>query len=149
MIVHLAAVFALQTPAAHPVDRWFGSDKLKHFLVAGFTQSVAYSALQAARADHAPALAGAWTATAVVSIAKEIHDRRSYGLFSVKDLAWDAAGAGAATLLIRRTVRSGADESPRPAATSSFAPVTAALLFGAARRPIFSVRAQPTPAPHR
>ena len=88
MIAHLALALSLTT---QPPDKWFGGDKLKHFFMAAFTQSVAYSALQAARVRHDQALAGAWAVTATVSVAKEIHDRRSYGLFSVRDLVWDAA----------------------------------------------------------
>ena len=93
MIVPLALALSLTTP---PRDRWFGADKLKHFFVAAFTQTVTYSALQAAKVRHGPALAGASAVTAAVSVAKEVHDRRSNGLFSVRDLVWDAAGAGAA-----------------------------------------------------
>ena len=106
MIAHIA--FALQVAATghqRPRDHWFGADKLKHFLVAGFVQSVAYSTLQAARVRHDQALAGAWGITAAVSVAKEIHDRRTTGLFSVRDLVWDAAGAAVATVLIDRSMR--------------------------------------------
>ena len=114
MIAHIAFALALR----HPPDSWFGSDKLKHFFMAAFTQSVSYSVLQAGRVEHDRALATAWAVTAAVSIAKEVRDRRSYGLFSVRDLVWDAAGAGAATLILRRAVRTGSDEpaSARPSA---------------------------------
>jgi uncharacterized protein YfiM (DUF2279 family) len=101
VIIPLA--FALQLSA--PPDHWFGADKLKHFFVAAFTQSVAYSALQAAHVRHGQAMTAAWAATAAVSVAKEVHDRRTTGLFSVRDLVWDAAGAGAATLLLEHSVR--------------------------------------------
>ena len=104
MIVPLAFAL-LQAPAAAPRDHWFGADKLKHFFMAAFTQTVTYSVLQAAKVKHDPALASATAVTAAVSIAKEVHDRRSTGLFSVRDLVWDAAGAGVATLLINRSVR--------------------------------------------
>lgn len=103
MIVPLA-IALLQAPTP-PKDHWFGADKLKHFFVSAFTQTVAYSALQAAKVRHDPALVGATAVTALVSVAKEVHDRRTTGLFSVRDLVWDAAGAGAATLLIARSVR--------------------------------------------
>ena len=105
MIVPLALAFALQAQSAPPKDHWFGADKLKHFFVAAFTQTVAYSVLQATKVNHEPALAGATAVTAVVSVAKEVRDRRATGLFSFRDLVWDAAGAGAATLLIGRSVR--------------------------------------------
>jgi putative lipoprotein len=103
--------------AQSPRDSWFGADKLKHFLVAAFTQSVAYSALQAAKVGHDGALAGAWGVTAAVSVAKELHDKRTTGLFSTRDLVWDAAGAGAATvLLVRSRRRERATDSAVPAA---------------------------------
>ena len=108
MITGLALIAQL----AAPRDAWFGADKLKHFFVAAFTQTVAYSALQAAKVRHDRALTGAWVVTAAVSVAKEVHDSRTTGLFSVRDLVWDAAGAGVATILIDRSVRrsDGADE---------------------------------------
>jgi uncharacterized protein YfiM (DUF2279 family) len=101
----MIAGLALVAQLAAPRDAWFGADKLKHFFVAAFTQSVAYSALQAAKVRHDRALAGAWVVTAAVSVAKEVHDSRTTGLFSVRDLVWDAAGAGVATILIDRSVR--------------------------------------------
>ena len=72
MIAPIVLALALRQPP----DAWFGSDKLKHFFVAAFTQSVSYSLLQAGRVKHDQALAGAWAVTAAVSVAKEIHDRR-------------------------------------------------------------------------
>ena len=108
MIAQLALAMSLTAPP----DNWFGSDKLKHFFVAAFTQTVAYSAFQAARVNHNEALVGAWAVTATVSVAKEMHDRRSYGLFSYRDLVWDAAGAGVATLVIAKTVRTPSDAQP-------------------------------------
>ena len=65
MITRLALAMQL----AAPRDGWFGADKLKHFFVAAFTQSVTYSALQASRVRHDRALAGAWAVTAAVSVA--------------------------------------------------------------------------------
>ena len=115
MIVPLALSLSLLAPP----DHWFGSDKLKHFFMAAFTQSITYSALQTARVRHDHALASAWAVTAAVSVAKEVHDRRSYGLFSVRDLVWDAAGAGAATVVIYNAVRTGAD---KPSASGKNAP---------------------------
>ena len=103
----LGVVLLLQTGATapRPHDAWFGADKVKHFLTSFFVQSVAYSATRATGVDHAPSLAAASAVTAVVGIGKEMHDRRSYGVFSYRDLTWDAAGAGLATVMLRRTVR--------------------------------------------
>jgi uncharacterized protein YfiM (DUF2279 family) len=103
----LGVVLLLQAGATveHPRDGWLGADKVKHFLTSFFVQSVAYSSTRATGAHHTPSLAAASAVTAVVGIGKEIHDRRSYGVFSYRDLTWDAAGAGLATVMLRRTVR--------------------------------------------
>jgi uncharacterized protein YfiM (DUF2279 family) len=90
--------------AAAPRDRWVGADKVKHFALAFFVQSMGYSAARATGAGHRSSLALASVVTAVTGVGKEWHDRRTTG-FSARDLAWDAAGAGAATLLLRRTSR--------------------------------------------
>ena len=87
-----------------PPDRWFGGDKVKHFALAFFVQSVGYSTVRATGAGHGSSLGTATALTAVVGVGKEWHDRRTTGV-SVRDLVWDAAGAGAATLLLRRTAR--------------------------------------------
>lgn len=83
---------------------WLGADKVKHFALAFFVQSVGYSATRATGAGHGSSLGVASVVTAVTGVGKEWHDRRTTG-FSARDLAWDAAGAGAATLLLRRTAR--------------------------------------------
>ena len=103
----LGVVLLLQSGvgATRPGDGWFGADKFKHFLTSFFVQSVAYSATRATGAGHGGSLAAASVATAAAGIGKEVHDRRSYGVFSYRDLVWDAAGAGLATVMLRRTVR--------------------------------------------
>jgi uncharacterized protein YfiM (DUF2279 family) len=87
-------------------DRWFGIDKLKHFFMSAFIESVSYSALQAARVNHRAAMTGAIGITAAFGIAREIHDSRNpKNHFSVKDLSWDALGAGAGVVLLSHTIR--------------------------------------------
>ena len=81
----------------------FGIDKLKHFLFAGYVESVGFAGLQTAGAGRNVAFAGATAGTIAFSIGKEIHDRRTYGLFSLADLVWDALGVGAALLILVRT----------------------------------------------
>ena len=88
---------------APPGDAWFGRDKVKHFLVSAFTQSVAYSALQAAGSDRTPALVGATAVTLTVGVGKELVDRRSGGWASGRDIAWNLAGAGAASVVLVNT----------------------------------------------
>ena len=86
-----------------PADPIFGVDKVKHFFIAGFVETMAFSGLQAAGVNRSSARGAAIGATTVVSLGREIHDRRTKGLFSVKDLVWDALGAGAALLVINKT----------------------------------------------
>ena len=86
-----------------PADPLFGVDKVKHFFIAGFVETMTFSGLQAAGANRTSARDAAIGAAAAVSFGREIHDRRTKGLFSVKDLVWDAIGAGAALLVINKT----------------------------------------------
>jgi putative lipoprotein len=95
---------AIQHPAP-PADAWLGEDKLKHFFMSAFIQSMGYSSLRAAGVAHPLALAGASATTATFGIGKEVWDAHGHGTPSGKDLAWDAAGAGAATLLLVRSPR--------------------------------------------
>ena len=88
-----------------PADAWLGEDKLKHFFTAAFVQSFGYATLRAAGAPHGTSLAGASAGTVAVSVGKEVWDSRGHGTPSGRDLAWDARGAGSATLLLVRTDR--------------------------------------------
>jgi uncharacterized protein YfiM (DUF2279 family) len=139
VIAHVALSLSLVAPP----DHWFGSDKLKHFFMAAFTQSVTYSALQLAGVRHDHALASAWVVTAGVSVGKEVHDRKVKGLFSVRDLVWDVAGAGAATAVIHNAVRTAGDESKPPVPTANTTPLGASVLYSGLRSPILSASARP------
>jgi uncharacterized protein YfiM (DUF2279 family) len=63
---------------------------------------VSFSALRTARVDHDAALVGASAVTLTVGVGKELYDRHVKGDFSLRDLTWDAAGGGAASLLLSR-----------------------------------------------
>jgi putative lipoprotein len=101
----LLLVFTLGRAPEHARDGWFGPDKLQHFFTSAFVQSVGYGMLRRAGADQGPAITGASVATAIAGVGKEVYDRRTKGDFSVRDLVWDAAGAGSASLLLVRTVK--------------------------------------------
>lgn len=92
----------VQTPPTHRKldDEIFGPDKIKHFFIAGFVESMTFAGAQAVGANHSSAPAAAIGVTAAVSIGRELHDRRKKGLFSIRDLAWDALGAAAALLVL-------------------------------------------------
>ena len=91
--------------ALPPKDRWFGADKLKHLVVSALAGSAAYSALQYAGVGHRPAVAGSLAAGAALGIGRELHGRRVAGVFSYRDLAWDAVGLGGAALLVTHARR--------------------------------------------
>jgi uncharacterized protein YfiM (DUF2279 family) len=96
-------VFA-QTAVAR--DSWFGIDKIKHFFMSAFIESVSYSVLQAAHVKRRPALTGAIGVTAAIGIAREIHDKRTPGnWFSYRDLTWDALGIGAGAAMLTHTTK--------------------------------------------
>ena len=83
-------------------DHWLSPDKVKHFFVSSFVESVAYGALRYARVDRGPALAGAAAATVVAGVGKEAYDAHAGSGFSARDLTWDLAGAAAAAALLDR-----------------------------------------------
>ncbi len=97
--------FVRSVPKRVARDSWFGPDKIKHFFISAFIESVAFSGLQASGAGRDAAFTGAVATTAAFGIGREIHDKRTKGIFSVPDLTWDAAGAGAAALVLRSTQR--------------------------------------------
>lgn len=97
------AMSSAQSKVTRPDDPVFGVDKLKHFFIAGFVESMTFAGMQAAGGNRSTARGTAIGMTAVVSIGREIHDGRTKGLFSIRDLAWDAIGATAAMLVLNRT----------------------------------------------
>ena len=99
------ALLLALTIQGQPRDPWFSADKLKHFFVGAFVQSVGYSALRATGIDHRSSLLGATGGSAIISLGKEAADARRTGLFSRRDLVWDAAGIGTATVLLTRIER--------------------------------------------
>jgi putative lipoprotein len=103
IVLLLLAPMGAGAQARHPRDSWFGVDKVKHFFMSAFIESVTFSGLQAIGANRNTAFAGAISATAGFAVGKEFHDRRTTGLFSYRDLVWDAAGGGAGLLMLRST----------------------------------------------
>lgn len=95
-----AALLSLLLVSAPPGDPWVGADKVKHFLMSAFVQSVVYSGARAAGLDSAPAQASAGAATLAIGVWKERRDAAQGKPFSVRDLSWDAAGMLAAAALL-------------------------------------------------
>jgi uncharacterized protein YfiM (DUF2279 family) len=87
-------------------DSWFGIDKVKHFFISAFIESVTYSALQAAQVKRRPALGAAIGVTAAFGVAREIHDKRKPGnRFSYRDLTWDGLGIAAGAAMLSHTAK--------------------------------------------
>ena len=101
----LLLVFTLGRAPESRGDSWLGPDKLQHFFTSAFVQSFGYGVLRRAGADNGRALAGASVITVAAGVGKEIVDRQVRREFSVRDLAWDVAGAGSASVLLARTVK--------------------------------------------
>ncbi len=88
-----------------PKDSFVGLDKPKHFLLSFFIESASFAAIQAGGGGRRPSFVGASAVTSVFGLGREIHDRRTKGLFSLGDLAWDGLGAAAAVVMLRHTYR--------------------------------------------
>lgn len=102
----LVLLLTLHVGGVHsPRDRWLGTDKAKHFFISAFVQSMSFSAIRSTGVSRNASLAGATLVTFSVGVGRELYDRRPGGVSSVKDAAWDAAGALAATALLLHTAR--------------------------------------------
>ena len=80
-----------------------GSDKVKHFFMSAFVQTVAFSLARTAQLDRPDAQMIAGISTLSIGLVKELNDRRVGRSFSAADLAWDAAGALAAAAILNGT----------------------------------------------
>ena len=101
----LRSTAATDSVASAPHDSFRGPDKVKHFLMSGFIEAVGFSALQAINVNRSVSVGAATAATLGIGLARELHDKRVTGLFSVGDLTWDTLGTGAALLVISHTQR--------------------------------------------
>jgi uncharacterized protein YfiM (DUF2279 family) len=101
----IAITLGLGRQDSNPPDRWFGSDKAKHYFSAVFVQSVTFTALRSTGLSHRVSFAGATVTAGAASVGKELWDRGGRGTPSWKDLTWDAAGMGTAAVILRRTQR--------------------------------------------
>ena len=87
---------------AQAQDNWLGADKVLHFVANIAITTASYSvAMTAWDMDQDEALALGVGISSAVSLAKELYDLHTDGLFSGRDLVWDALGMGTAVLLVR------------------------------------------------
>lgn len=87
-------------PDPAPPDRWFGEDKVQHFMASFAITNVTYGTARLIGFDRGPALATAGLAAGAAGIGKEVLDRSAGGRFSFKDLVWDGAGIAAGLTLV-------------------------------------------------
>ena len=89
-----------QVTPQRPADRWVAEDKWKHFFASFVVTALSAAAVRAAVADaETRALAGAGVG-AGVGAWKELRDVRDPAASpSLRDLAWDVAGVGAAAAM--------------------------------------------------
>lgn len=92
-------------PRDDPPDRWFGRDKVKHFVVSALIQGAGHSVLRANGFEYREAAWTAGAATLGVGVGKEVWDRHRGRAFSWRDLAADAAGGGAGAIAMWRVDR--------------------------------------------
>lgn len=86
---------------APTADRWLAEDKLRHFALSFATVQLGYGAGRVVfdREASVPVAAGL---SLLLGVGKEVHDARSGGPFSARDLAWDLAGVALAVAFVRR-----------------------------------------------
>jgi uncharacterized protein YfiM (DUF2279 family) len=88
-----------QEPLA--ADPWLSSDKFQHLLLSYAATAFTFAALRTAGAGSSQAVAGAAAGSFALGVAKEVHDLRRGGVFSVRDLIADAVGIAAGYYLLR------------------------------------------------
>lgn len=82
-------------------DPWTSEDKFRHVAASWAVTVFAYAAARSIDVDAETALVIALPVAGAAGVAKEIADHRAGGLFSFRDLAADALGAGVAWLFLR------------------------------------------------
>jgi uncharacterized protein YfiM (DUF2279 family) len=87
-------------PHASQRDDWIAEDKARHFLLSFAVTGYAFAGARAIGVDRDAALPLSILAAGLAGLGKELYDRRRGWGFSVRDLAWDAAGILAAVVVI-------------------------------------------------
>jgi hypothetical protein len=80
-------------------------DRVKHFFMSAFVQSVSYSAFRVVRVEHDAAMIAASGVTFAVGAGKEVADHRAGRQFDMVDLLWDVAGGAAAAAVLEQSHR--------------------------------------------
>jgi uncharacterized protein YfiM (DUF2279 family) len=94
---------AAPAPAPAPDDPWVAPDKFMHFFHSLANAQLGYAGLRTVGVEQRPALAGAAAAALATGAWKEWRDRRRGGHFSLRDMAWNAAGIALSLAVSKRT----------------------------------------------
>ena len=95
--------FSLSRPGAPQPEPFFGEDKLKHFFTSFAVTAISASGARALGLDHDTSLFIGMGTAAALGVGKELRDRNEVGATaSLLDLTWDAAGIGAAAVIVDR-----------------------------------------------
>lgn len=95
--------FAFLVAVAAPPGGWWGSDKLKHFLMSALVHSTAFSIARSTGAQRSGAQTAGAASAITIGVWKELRDRRVGRPFSIGDLVWDGAGAATSAALLNRS----------------------------------------------
>ena len=104
-VAHIALADTILVHSSTPRDTFLGPDKVKHFFMSAFIESVGFAGMEAVGANRGASIVTAAAVTAAAGIGREVHDKITKKLFSLGDLAWDGVGIGSALLLISHTQR--------------------------------------------
>jgi len=80
-------------------DAWIAEDKIKHAAMSFAVTAFVQAGVRSAGVQTGTAVPISAAVAGIAGIGKEVHDRRKGGSFSVRDLAWDAAGIIAGVLV--------------------------------------------------
>jgi uncharacterized protein YfiM (DUF2279 family) len=97
------AVLAFLAVVVGPPGGWWGSDKLKHFLMSALVHSTAFSIARASGVQRSGAQTAGAASALTIGVWKELRDRRVGRPFSIGDLMWDGAGVAASAALLNRS----------------------------------------------
>jgi uncharacterized protein YfiM (DUF2279 family) len=81
------------------------ADKVKHFAMGTFTQSVGYGTVRVLGGTSGAALAGATVGSAAAAVLKERRDKRAGDSVSRADIVWTMAGAATVSPLLAQVRR--------------------------------------------
>jgi uncharacterized protein YfiM (DUF2279 family) len=100
ILLSFRLTFSGALPAPAPPDRWFGEDKVQHFMAAFAITNLTYGTARLVGLERGAALATAGVAAGAAGVGKELRDLSTSGHFSMKDLVWDGAGLAAGLTVV-------------------------------------------------